>query len=91
MSFSGSSFLNLDDERLTGLVDKEILQEIKNETNLAPFDLSEAATTLLAKIGQCVPSSRKLRSIIRKSIGENDDFDLMEMYDISFIETLANH
>ncbi|KAI8876948.1 hypothetical protein K501DRAFT_131534, partial [Backusella circina FSU 941] len=76
---------------LTGLVDKEVVQEIRNETDLAPFDLSEAATTLLAKIGQCVPSSPKLRSIIRKSVGENDTFDLIGMYDINFIETLANH
>lgn len=89
--FTGSSLLNLDDDRLTGLVDEEILQEIKDNTALPPFQLSEAATTLLAKLGESVPSSRKLRCIIRKSIGENDDFDLMEMYDINFIETLSNH
>ncbi|KAI8646757.1 hypothetical protein BD408DRAFT_439850 [Parasitella parasitica] len=89
--FTGSSLLNLDDERLTGLVDEEILQEIKVATDLPPFQLSEAATTLLAKIGESVPSSRKLRGIIRKNTGENNDFDLMEMYDINFIETLSNH
>ncbi|KAI8090419.1 hypothetical protein BDF21DRAFT_189523 [Thamnidium elegans] len=89
--FTGPSLLNLDEERLTGLVNEEILQEIKVDTNLAPFELSEAATTLIAKIGESVPSSHKLRSIIRKSMGENDDFDLMEMYDINFIETLSNH
>lgn len=77
--------------RLTGLVDEEILQEIKVDTNLPHFELSEAATTLLAKIRESIPSSRKLRSIIWKSMGENDDFDLMEMYDIYFIETLSNH
>lgn len=89
--FAGSSLLNLDDERLTGLVNEEILQEIKDDTILPPFKLSEAATTLLAKIGGSVPSSRKLRSIIRKSVGENNDSDLMEMYGINFIETLSNH
>ncbi|KAG1432982.1 hypothetical protein G6F57_022523 [Rhizopus arrhizus] len=89
--FAGSSLLNLDDERLTGLVNEETLQEIKDDTILPPFKLSEATTTLLAKIGGSVPSSRKLRSIIRKSIGENNDSDLMEMYGINFIETLSNH
>ncbi|KAG1470024.1 hypothetical protein G6F56_002916 [Rhizopus delemar] len=89
--FTGSSLINLDDKRLVGLVNEEILKEIKVDTNLPPFQLSEAATTLLAKIGESVPSSRKLRGIIRKNIGENDDFDLMEMYDINFIETLSNH
>lgn len=58
--FTGSSLLNLDDERLAGLVNKEILEEIKVETNLPPFQLAEAATTLLAKIGESFPSSRKL-------------------------------
>lgn len=89
--FAGSSLLNLNDERLAGLVNEEILQEIKDDTTLLPFKLSEAATTLLAKIGESVPSSRKLQSIIRKSIGETGDFDLMEMYDVNFIETLSNH
>jgi hypothetical protein len=89
--FTGSSLINFDDERLRGLVNEEILQKIKDNTDLPPFELSEAATTLLTKIGESVPSSRKLRCIIRKNIGENDNFDLMEMYDINFIETLSNH
>jgi hypothetical protein len=52
--FTGSSLLNLNDERLTGLVDEEILQEIKVDTDLSPFELSKVATTLLAKIGESV-------------------------------------
>lgn len=83
--------LNIDDERLTGLVDDVILQEIKNETNLKQFTLSKAASVLLAKVGECVPSSRKLRSTIRKSIGKSEDFDLIDMFDVNFIETLAFH
>ncbi|KAG1562125.1 hypothetical protein G6F49_001188 [Rhizopus delemar] len=89
--FAGSSLLNLDDERLTGLVNEETLQEIKDDTILPPFKLSEATTTLLAKIGGSVPSSRKLRSIIRKSIGENNDSDLMEIpIDQSFSQWIGS-
>ncbi|KAG1159743.1 hypothetical protein G6F36_014058 [Rhizopus arrhizus] len=41
--FAGSSLLNLDDERLTGLVNEETLQEIKDDTILPPFKLIRAS------------------------------------------------
>lgn len=89
--FAGSSVINIDDERLMSLMNKEMIQVMKDDTELPSYKLTEGAATLLVKLEESVPSSRKLRSIIRKSIRENDDFDLMEIYDINFIETLSNH
>ncbi|KAG2198194.1 hypothetical protein INT47_000395, partial [Mucor saturninus] len=88
---TGSSLINLDDIRLAGLVPKDVIDQIKIATDLPTFHLSEAADILLSNMGESVPSSRKLRSIVRKSIGKNTYFDLMEMYDISSIETISKH
>jgi hypothetical protein len=43
------------------------------------------------KIEKCVASSAKIRKIIRKQMGEAEDFDLMEMYQVNFLETLSMH
>ncbi|KAI9366656.1 hypothetical protein BD770DRAFT_423468 [Pilaira anomala] len=40
---------------------------------------------------ECIPSPRKLRKVIRCHIGKTDDFDLMELYDVNFIETISLH
>ncbi|KAI9260075.1 hypothetical protein EDC94DRAFT_585503 [Helicostylum pulchrum] len=36
-------------------------------------------------------SSSKIRKVIRKQMGETEDFDLMEMHEANFIETLSMH
>ncbi|RCH94541.1 hypothetical protein CU097_014075, partial [Rhizopus azygosporus] len=59
--FFGSSLHNIDDKRLKGLVDEKLLQEIKNETELNPFCLSEAANSLLVNVEKCVASLNKIR------------------------------
>ncbi|KAI9331911.1 hypothetical protein BD770DRAFT_403399 [Pilaira anomala] len=66
--FQEPPLLNLDDEKLPGLLDTRILEEIKNGSNLDPYTFDEAATSLLDKIDQCVSSSIKLRKIIRNTL-----------------------
>ncbi|KAI7894495.1 uncharacterized protein EV154DRAFT_560448 [Mucor mucedo] len=59
---TGSSLINLDDVRLTGLVSREVIEQIKNDMDLPTFQVSEAAAILLSKIKESVTSSRELRT-----------------------------
>lgn len=62
---------------------EEILHIIKVSTNLSPSKLSEAASTLMTKIGESVTSSRKLRGIIRKIMGENiETLSIIRVYNV---------
>lgn len=88
-SVTGSPVLNIDDKQANNLVDPQLLEKLKHDTDLKPFNLSIQANDLLRRISVCPASLMALRKVIRRDIGQTEDLDPNEYPDLAFIQNIG--
>jgi hypothetical protein len=74
-------------KRMICKVSKETFEEILDKTNLASWS-DEKAELMLKKLKECPSSLRSMRSLIRLSVVNPDEFDPEAYPDLLTVETI---
>ncbi|KAI8051399.1 uncharacterized protein B0P05DRAFT_480108 [Gilbertella persicaria] len=74
------------------MLDKELLEGLRQQTTLESQHLSSSVTLLLTSLNQANPDFYTYRSIIKRfNLPENERFDIFTHSDLNFVETMGNH
>jgi hypothetical protein len=84
---SGSPILNIDDKRTLNLLGEGVIEELKSKTALEPISISTSTSELIETITKSPPSTIILRKAIRTHIAANINIDIIENFQINFIES----
>ena len=89
---TGLRILYIDDDGVKIMLEKELLEGLREQTTLESQSLSSSVTLLLTSLNQANRGFYTYRSIIKRfNLPENERFDIVTHADLNFIETMDNH
>lgn len=89
---TGLQLLYIDDDGVKIMLDKELLEGLRQQTTLESQHLSSSVTLLLTSLNRANPDFYTYRSVIKRfNLPENERFDIFTHADLNFVETMGNH
>lgn len=89
---TGLQLLYIDDDGVKIMLDKELLEGLRQQTTLESQHLSSPVTLLLTSLNRANPDFYTYRSVIKRfNLPENERFDIFTHADLNFVETMGNH
>lgn len=89
---TGLRLLYIDDDGVKFMLDKELLDDLRQQATLDSQYLSSSVTLLLTSLNEANPDFYTYRSIIKSfNLPENERFDIFTHADLNFVETMGSY